>query len=136
MIIVYALLGISILTIIFAIVSAIFNIRSKRIYSLIAIGVLLSVVLLFFALISMVNLRVETSNLRENFAVLSLYYSPVSQSKDEYVRYDYYTRISDFNEELEHHQRRTTSPLTNAFYPKDWDDGLVPISFELNGISY
>jgi hypothetical protein len=72
------------------------------------------------------------SDLREDYNALMLYHDTIDQCYNEYVRFDFYQRVMDYNERYAAVQEGSNSLWIGEFYPKDWDTEILPIEFLLN----
>ena len=64
---------------------------------------------------------------------IMLYYNTISYSTNEYVRFDFYQQVKDYNATYAKVQERSESVWIGAFYPKGWDEQIGLIDFMLNG---
>ena len=80
-----------------------------------------------------VGCRNTVANLAAEHDTLMLYYNAVQYSENEYMRFDYYNRVNDFNTRYAAIAENTESAWVGIFYPKDWSEGFCPIEFYLNG---
>ena len=62
---------------------------------------------------------------------ISLYYNIVNESDNEYVRFDFYQRVKDYNVRYTNLQNNTKSVWIGAFYPEGWDSEIGLIDFML-----
>lgn len=74
--------------------------------------------------------RVE--NLRAEAEDINLYYNTILYTDNEYVRFDFYQRVQDYNIKYAQMQEDAQSLWIGAFFPKDWETYIVPIDFALN----
>lgn len=72
------------------------------------------------------------NDLREEHDALMLYHDTIDQCYNEYVRFDFYQRVMDYNEYYAAVQKDSNSLWIGEFYPKDWDTEILPIEFLLN----
>lgn len=72
------------------------------------------------------------SDLREEHDALMLYHDTIDQCYNEYVRFDFYQRVMDYNERYAAVQKDSNSLWIGEFYPKGWDTEILPIEFLLN----
>ncbi len=75
--------------------------------------------------------RVE--KLQEEYEALNLYYNTVNYSTNEYVRFDYYTRVTNFHERLTTERELSQSIWLKNLYPDEWDVTMNTIEFLLIG---
>lgn len=78
----------------------------------------------------------SVSRLEAEYDNIMLYYNTVSNSPNEYVRFDFYNRVNEFNANYENVVERSKSIWVGAFFDKDWSNEIVPIVFELHGDEY
>ena len=71
------------------------------------------------------------TDLKVQAADLKLYYNLVNESYDEYVRFDFYEQVREYNAEYAACQKASKNPWVNAFYPKGWSEEIAPIEFVL-----
>lgn len=74
-------------------------------------------------------------NLEADRNDLMIYYTTVDSSTNEYMRFDYYNKVNSFNNRYEYQATLTESPWFGAFYPRNWQERVAPIVFELRGSS-
>jgi glucan phosphoethanolaminetransferase (alkaline phosphatase superfamily) len=73
----------------------------------------------------------DISTLKAEYEHITLYYNIVNESDNEYVRFDFYQRIKDYNVRYMNLQNNTKSAWIGAFYPKGWDSEIGLIDFML-----
>lgn len=74
----------------------------------------------------------DVENLKAEAAEIELYYNTINYSTNEYVRFDFYQKVQNYNEWYKEVQEQSESIWIGAFYPKGWQDEIVPIEFYLN----
>ena len=74
----------------------------------------------------------DINALRAESEHINLYYNTVLYSDNEYVRFDFYQRVQDYNDSYAEFQAKSKSIWIGAFYPKNWDAEILPIEFLLN----
>ena len=74
----------------------------------------------------------DISTLKAESEHINLYYNTVLYSDNEYVRFDFYQRVQDYNDSYAELQAKSKSIWIGAFYPKGWDTEILPIEFLLN----
>lgn len=62
---------------------------------------------------------------------LNLYYGPVNNSYNEYVRFDYYTKVEEHNAALRDYIDNCESPIFGSFFKIDKLEGIEQINFSL-----
>ena len=83
--------------------------------------------------VASVQCKNEIEDLRAEFEHIMLYYNTISYSTNEYVRFDFYQEVKDYNDLHAHLQERSESVWVDVFYPKEWDEQIGLIDFMLNG---
>lgn len=103
----------------------------------IVIGMLaLSLVFGAAAGIAGASANASVSRLEAEYDNLMLYYNTVSNSPNEYVRFDFYNRVNEFNVNYENVVEQSKNIWIGAFFDKDWSNRIAPIVFELHGDEY
>ena len=74
----------------------------------------------------------DVSSLKAESEYINLYYNTVLYTDNEYVRFDFYQRVQDYNDSYAELQEKSQSVWIGAFYPKGWDTEILPIEFLLN----
>lgn len=74
----------------------------------------------------------DINNLKAESEHINLYYNTVLYTDNEYVRFDFYQRVQDYNDSYAELQEKSKSIWIGAFYPKGWDTEILPIEFLLN----
>jgi glucan phosphoethanolaminetransferase (alkaline phosphatase superfamily) len=92
----------------------------------------LSVVMCVICVIALPVTRGIVNDLREEHDALILYHDTIDQCYNEYVRFDFYQRVMDYNERYAAIQKESKSLWIGEFYPKGWDTEILPIEFLLN----
>lgn len=80
--------------------------------------------------------RGEINNLKAEYDKLTLYQTVVEQTDNEYVRFDFYQSVMEYNKKYEKVVDTAQSIWFGALYPKYWAEQIAPIEFYLNGGSY
>lgn len=104
----------------------------RVIYVMVALSIAMSVV----AGVANSVVAHNVNTLQEEYDNIMLYYNTVSNSPNEYVRYDFYNRVNEFNINYENIVERSKSTWVGAFFDKDWSNEMAPIVFELHGDEY
>lgn len=78
----------------------------------------------------------SVNRLEAEYDNIMLYYNTVSNSSNEYVRYDFYNRVNEFNADYEDIVERSKDVWVGAFFDKNWSNEIAPIVFELHGDDY
>lgn len=89
----------------------------------IALGVTIS--------ISAHGCRVAVNELRQEYAHIVLYYDLIDTCDNEYVRFDFYNRVKQYNNLYEDLRKDTDSAWIGALYPDNWYEEFGTIDFLL-----
>lgn len=73
----------------------------------------------------------QVDSLKDEAKAILLYYNTINESDNEYVRFDFYQRVNDYNARYTNLQENTESAWIGAFYPRDWDSEVGLIDFML-----
>ena len=73
----------------------------------------------------------QIADLRAERDHIMIYYDVVDQCYDEYVRFDFYQEVEDYNAAYAVAVKGTASPWRGAFYPENWQEEITPIEFYL-----
>ncbi len=75
--------------------------------------------------------REEIVDLRSEYNHIMIYYDVVNQCDNEYVRFDFYQEIRDYNVAYAMAVKNAAGPWKGAFYPENWQEQILPIEFYL-----
>lgn len=73
----------------------------------------------------------EIADLRAAHDHIMIYYDVVNQCENEYVRFDFYQTVEDYNAAYAAAVKSAAGPWKGAFYPKGWQEEILPIEFYL-----
>ena len=73
----------------------------------------------------------QVDNLKDEAEAIILYYNTINESDNEYVRFDFYQRVKDYNVRYTNLQDNTESAWIGAFDPKGWASEIGLIDFML-----
>lgn len=73
----------------------------------------------------------EISDLRAEHDHIMIYYDVVDQCDNEYVRFDFYQEVEDYNAYYAAVVKSAASPWKGVFYPENWQEEVMPIEFYL-----
>lgn len=137
MILLYVLLGLMIATAATCGAMVIFgyqkNVTLRRV---VAVGLATIVAIGVFCVILGGIYRDNVADLKEDYKILTLYQYTIEQSNNEYVRYDYYDRVTEYNDEYDRNQTASINKWLGWLYPEDWDYGIGYVEFALHGDEY
>jgi uncharacterized membrane protein YfhO len=131
------LIAAMLLTAIIIVIAIVFRYQKNPVMQkVIAIGLILSVLLGAGAAIYGTCVRSSIDDLTATYKDLILYKSTVENSMNEYIRYDYYEKVNEYNERYSHIQEGAESPWFSVLYPRNWDSEAEVIIFQLHGDHY
>lgn len=137
MILLYILLGVILITVASAIVMLVFGYKKNLILrKLVIVGMAMAIVLATFSFGLGTIYSNQVDALRADYEELTLYHYTVTNSTNEYVRYDYFDKVTAYNTALEGHYTNANNSWTGWLYPTGWDTGLAPVEFYLHGDNY
>ncbi len=73
----------------------------------------------------------QVRDLTAEFEDITLYHETVSLSSNEYVRFNFYERVREYNKAYLDAVENSKNIFDGALYPKNWTDGLTTIEFVL-----
>jgi hypothetical protein len=73
----------------------------------------------------------QVRDLTAEFEYITLYHETVSLSSNEYVRFNFYERVREYNKAYLDTVKESENIFYGALYPKDWAEGLTTIEFAL-----
>lgn len=78
----------------------------------------------------------EINRLAAEHNKLTLYQTVVEQTDNEYVRFDFYQSVAEYNKKYENAVDKAQSIWFGALYPKNWAEQIAPIEFYLHDGMY
>lgn len=78
----------------------------------------------------------EINRLKAEHDKLTLYQTVVEQTDNEYVRFDFYQSVAEYNKKYENAVDKAQSIWFGALYPKNWAEQIAPIEFYLHDDMY
>lgn len=137
MITLYIWLGVMVVTLCTAVVMLVFGYQKNALCrKIVSVGVIAALSLGFIFAITGGVMSNSTDKLCDQYHDLTLYQYTIEQSVNEYVRFDYYNRVMDYNEMYENHRCQAANDWFGWLYGKDWDSGIGYIEFVLHGDEY
>lgn len=73
----------------------------------------------------------EIAELRAAHDHIMIYYDVVDRCENEYVRFDFYQEVEDYNAAYAATVKSAASPWKDVFYPENWQEEITPIEFYL-----
>lgn len=80
---------------------------------------------------STINTRIDA--IHSTYNNLMLYYETVETSTNEYMRFDYYEKVAEYNSIYDFNLAESEDAWFGWLYPSGWDNGLNYIDFQLHG---
>ena len=136
MILIAILLIALIITAAVIIVPSIFHYKSKLLQSIMCIGFCVCIVLGFICGTVASQAKDVGNWLKAESANIQLYYNTIAYSDNEYVRYDFYNRVTKYNRVYKSYQNKVENSLTSWLYDGDVLIECAPIEFVLNTGTY
>lgn len=137
MIFAYVLLAILICTAAAIVCTAVFGMqKNKTMRSICAIGLMLCAIGMGIFGIGRACTNSDTNRAIAQYKDLTLYYNTVNYSSNEYVRYDYYNKVQEYNATYQNLIEATEDPVFGCLYPQNWFANIGPIDFQLHGDEY
>lgn len=131
------LLCVMALTAIAIVVTVIFGYqKNATMRKIIAIGLAASLLLSGFAIVFGGIVGNTADELAATYHDLVLYQTTVEHSTNEYVRYDYYDKVVEYNEAYADYMIAAQGKWLGGLYPANWDEGIAIIDFQLHGDFY
>ena len=101
--------------------------------------VIATIIAFFFGVMSLIGLtccKSAQEKLVDEYNNLMLYYSTVTYSSNEFVRYDYYDKVQTYNKQYEQVMENSQSKWSTWFYDAEVLDLAKPIDFTLHGDNF
>jgi ABC-type transport system involved in Fe-S cluster assembly fused permease/ATPase subunit len=95
--------------------------------------IVLALICGIFAIIGNVAASIQMKDLIEDHETLLTYFNAVEYSENEYMRFDYYNRVNDFNERYNTVIEQSNSLWVGWFYDLDLIKDIGPVDFYLRG---
>ena len=70
--------------------------------------------------------------IQEQYDTIMLYYDTIDNCRNEYVRFDFYTKVQDYNAEYLKTQEKAEDMWFGKLFPSNWDVACGLIDFKLN----
>lgn len=70
--------------------------------------------------------------IQEQYDSIMLYYDTIYNCRNEYVRFDFYARVQDYNAEYLKTQEKAEDMWFGELFPSDWNANCETIDFELH----
>ena len=131
------LLSVLALTAIAIVVTVVFGYqKNATLRKAIMLGLCASLLLSGFAIVFGGIVSNTADELTATYNDLILYQTTVEHSTNEYVRYDYYDKVTAYNEAFADYVIASQDKWLGGLYPTDWDEDIAIIDFQLHGDNY
>lgn len=118
------------------IVPSIFHYKSKLLQSIVCFGICICIISGFICGIVASQAKDVGNWLKTESANIQLYYNTIAHSDNEYVRYDFYNRVTKYNRVYKSYQNKVENSLISWLYDGDVLIECAPIEFALNTGTY
>ena len=136
MIILSTFLVVALIALAAVIVRIVLNPKWTWLNRIIIVFIALSIVLVTIIGVANGVCRSTVKDLAADYETLVLYQSIVANCNNEYVRFDFYERVNNYNRMYADAAKQSENPWLDAFFPKDWTATILPINFQLHGDEY
>ena len=130
--ILYTLFAAAAITVIYYLLSVIFRLNNERAENIRIVLLILTIFLFVICLSGEVIFAVWRENIQEEYEFLQTYFQVVVNCDSETVRFDYFTKLNEFNASLESLRSWADDFFTFTFFKDGWDSNYLPIYFTLN----
>ena len=119
------------------IVRVIFNPAWPWLNRVIATLLIISLALGAVAVISSATYNGAAEKIQEQYDTIMIYYDTIDNCRNEYVRFDFYARVQDYNAEYLKAQEKAENMWFGKLFPSNWNAACGLIDFKLiEGSSY
>ena len=115
------------------VVRVIFNPAWPWLNRVIAALLVASLALGVVAVVGSATYNGAAEKIQEQYDTIMLYYDTIDNCRNEYVRFDFYTRVQDYNTEYLKTQEKAEDMWFGKLFPSDWDVACGLIDFKLIG---
>ena len=130
--ILYTFFAAAAITVIYWLLSVIFRLNNEKAESIRILLLILTISLFILCISAEVIFTVRQESLQEQYEFLQTYFQVVVNCNSETVRYDYFTKLNEFNASLESLRGWADDFFCFPFFDEGWDSNYLPIYFSLN----
>jgi hypothetical protein len=109
----------------------ILNPEWKFLSNIMIIFIILSIVFGIMCISFSIGLRADCNQLEDQYKQLTLYADTIQESDNEYVRFDFYSQVNEYNNKCKQFEKDMNSAIIGALGPKDWNENIALIEFSL-----
>ena len=113
------------------VVRVIFNPTWPWLNRVIATFLVISLALGVVAAVGSATYNTTAKKIQEQYDTILLYYDTIDNCRNEYVRFDFYARVQDYNAEYLKTQEKAEDMWFGKLFPSDWDVACGLIDFKL-----
>ena len=114
------------------IVRVIFNPTWPWLNRVIATLLVISLALGVVSVVGSATYNGAAEKIQEQYDTIMLYYDTIDNCRNEYVRFDFYTRVQDYNAEYLKTQEKAENMWFGKLFPSNWNVNCGTINFELH----
>lgn len=103
----------------------------KFLFNTIIIFIILSVAFGIMCIAFSAGLQTGCNQLEDQYKQLTLYADTIQESDNEYVRFDFYSQVNEYNNKCKQFEKDMNSAIIGALGPKDWNENIALIEFGL-----
>lgn len=115
------------------VVRVIFNPAWPWLNRVIATLLVISLALGVVAVVGLATYNGAAEKIQEQYDTIMLYYDTIDNCRNEYVRFDFYTKVQDYNAEYLKTKEKAENMWFGKLFPSDWDVACGLIDFKLIG---
>jgi predicted PurR-regulated permease PerM len=130
--ILYTFFAAAAITAVYWLLSVIFRLHNERAENIRIVLLILTIFLFVLSVSGQIFFTVRQENLQEQYEFLQTYFHVVADCSSETVRYDYFTKLNEFNASLESLRGWADDFFCFPFFKEGWDNNYLPIYFSLN----
>lgn len=108
-----------------------FNPKWKFLSNIMFIFIILSIVFGIMCISFSIGLRASCNQLEDQYKQLTLYADTIQESDNEYVRFDFYSQVNEYNDKCKQFEKDMNSTIIGTLGPKDWNENIALIDFSL-----
>ena len=103
---------------------------------IIATALVISLALATVSIVGSAAYNSAAEKVQEHYDTIMLYYDTIDNCRNEYVRFDFYTRVQDYNAEYLKTQEKAEDMWFGKLFPSNWNENCKTIDFELHTGAY
>lgn len=108
-----------------------FNPKWRFLFDTMIIFIILSIVFGIMCIAFSSGLQTKCNQLEDQYKQLTLYADTIQESDNEYVRFDFYSQVNEYNDKCKQFEKDMNSKIVGVLGPKDWNENIALIEFDL-----